>query len=765
MHNKISSKFNKISFSIIISLCVLIPLIFLPSNIAALSAVKGVTLYIGVFLALSFWLIHQFIEGTLKIPKSSFFLALLSWVILSLISALTSSNVSVSLWGRSFIFDSFATNLVLSLFVFMVATFSRDHKKLIKIFLATFIGSSITILLQTVLFLSKSVPFVGSFLANISTQGTLVGSWVDFSYFATFVFLLSLLMYEVLLPKGFFKITSFITMILSLLALVFLNFKTAWLITIISSLLIFVYKSSVERSIKNPLSKIIDGNNGVENENKSHKFPLMSLIVLILSLFFFLGSSSIGSSLSKMAGVSFTEVKPSFTVSNTIMRSALYHDPLLGDGAGSYSTAWNLYHPANINNSLFWNVSFEKGFNLFESIITTNGILPALAFIIVIILALIQGFKLFSYNFPDRFTRFIAVTSFVMTLATFVLFVFGSPSLVLIIFGFTYIGLLFGVSSLVGKTKVISLDYLKDPRTSFFSILILVLMSMLCFSAVYFTGVRFASVVMYNKSLSSGDINKSKNYIDKAISLANIDTYWKTRTVLYSTEFTNLLSTEKPDKDQLQKVFTTAEQSAQNVILLNKKDAYAWLNLSQVYQLVDIGNNDDVLTNAKQAGLEAEKYNPNNPLFKLNNANIKLIEKDKTGALADIDLALQLKPNYLDAFILIGQIKKSEGNNNALVDKLNEYISSYPANDQAYISLGNEYMQLGSYSLAVNAFAKAVNLDTSNANNLLLYIRALETSGDKKGVIRELNNLKNRFPNIKGVDEQIDRVSKSLEPQ
>ncbi|MEK7106003.1 MAG: hypothetical protein AAB895_01435, partial [Patescibacteria group bacterium] len=182
-----------------------------------------------------------------------------------------------------------------------------------------------TVLLQCILFLSKNVPFVSKYLSHVSSQGTLVGSWVDFTYFVTFVFLLALLMYEVLIPKGFFRRISFVTMLISLIALVFLNFKAAWLVTILSSLLIFVYKSSVERSLQSRLPSLLEEQQP-ESETKQ-QFPIMSFVALLIGLLFFLGSSSIGASASRFAGVSFTDIRPSFSVTNDVMRSALYKDP------------------------------------------------------------------------------------------------------------------------------------------------------------------------------------------------------------------------------------------------------------------------------------------------------------------------------------------------------------------------------------------------------------------------------------------------------
>ncbi|MES2224605.1 MAG: hypothetical protein V4478_01315, partial [Patescibacteria group bacterium] len=92
MYQNTIRRFNLISFSIITGLCVLLPFFFLPATLSGLGATKAVVLYIGVFLAFSFWLIGQFLEGSFKVPRHWAFLALGGWVLFSLVSALTSQN-------------------------------------------------------------------------------------------------------------------------------------------------------------------------------------------------------------------------------------------------------------------------------------------------------------------------------------------------------------------------------------------------------------------------------------------------------------------------------------------------------------------------------------------------------------------------------------------------------------------------------------------------------------------------------------------------
>ncbi|HRH25131.1 MAG TPA: hypothetical protein PLQ20_02225, partial [Candidatus Paceibacterota bacterium] len=338
---------------------------------------------------------------------------------------------------------------------------------------------------------------------------------------------------------------------------------------------------------------------------------------------------------------------------------------------------------------------------------------------------------------------------------------FAATGMVLVFFGFIYIGLLFGVSSLLGKTRVVSINYLKDPRTSFFAILLLVVASMLGFSAVYFTSNKFASIVFYNKALTATDIESAKKNIDKAIRLSQNDIYLRARTAIFVNQFSTLSQKENPDKTEIQSAFTQAEQSAQAAVALDSGNSQNWSLLSQVYQLIADPKNEQIMQNVTAAAIEAQKRNPNNPFFALNNARIALIKEDKNSALEEIAKALSLKKDYLDAFILKGQIEASQGDSQAVKNEVLKYTSIAPFDSQGFALLGNIYLESKNYSLALEAFSRLKVLAPNDPNSYLIYIRALELSGKKSEAVEELKAFQVKFPKITGVEDQIKRIEQS----
>lgn len=766
MYHNLSARLHAISFTIITFLCALLPLFLLPASFGGIGATKGVVLYTGVLLSFSLWIVSQFINGNLKLLKNWVFLLLGGFVLFSLISALASGNTSLALWGRGFSIDSFASVAILSLFAFLVAIFSAEQRHLIKLFLAAFIGSVLTVLLQVVLFVLKEVPFVATHLSHVATQGTLVGSWVDFSHFVTFTFVLSVLMFEVLMPRGFFRWLALFSTVLSLAVLAFLNFKVAWIITIVSALIIFVYKISVERSLFRIFSKKTDEHEAdtfsSDDGARAPRFPFLSFAGLLVGLFFLL-SSATGEHLAQFAKLNFADIRPSLVSTLQVARSTLAHDPIFGAGAGRFADQWNLYHSADVNRTLFWDTSFDMGFSWITTMLTTNGVVVGLLFLLALVFAAIHGFKLFNYQYPDQFSRFIAVTALIVLIAFTVLILLSSPGLVLVAYGFMYLGLLMGVSALVGKTKYVTFDYLSDPRSSFFAILVLVLAAMAGFSSIYFTINRFAGVVSYQKAITATDFAVAESRINKAITRSENDLFWRMRAALYAKQFAAEAAKASPDKAQMQTYFTQAEQSAQSAVAWSRASASNWLALSQIYRLVSAGDSTEAYTNAKTAADEAQKRNPNNPAFVLNQAQVALSHQDVSTANTFIDQAIALKPDYLDAFLLRAQIKGAQGDAQGVRAELQKYLSVAPFDPQGYVVFANAELEMKNYQSALDAFARARTL-TSDPSIDVSYINTFLLLGRKSDALTELQSLKARYPQIGGIDELIERTKNGSTP-
>ncbi len=756
MTNPVAKRFYNASFSILLLTVALLPLIFLPASIGGFAGIKYAILYVGTLLSVTAWIISQFVEGTMQFPRNRALLGLFVFALLSFTASLFSPNTWVSLWGNIFNFDSFATIGVLVLFAFLVSIFAREQRRLVKLFLTTFFVSIGVILLQIIFFLLRNSTDFSGLFGHVATQGTLVGTWVDFAYYATLTFILALLMIEVLAPKGIFKTLSVFGAIVSVIALVFLNFSTAWLFVVISSLLVFVYKSSVERAIHNKLNP-----NAEDAVIPETRFPGIAFVSLLIGAFFILTGPSVGASISRTIGLSFSDIRPSFSATMAIARPALAQNPIFGAGPVRFIEQWELYKPVSINNTILWNTPFENGHSTMSTLLVTHGILPVLVLLATFVLVLLLGFRLFNSQYPDRFSRFIAVTSlFMLVLFTSFLF-FGNPSIILIVFGFMLIGLLIGVSVMVGKTPLLSFQYLKDPRSSFFIILLLVITSLGTLSAAYLVSTRFLGIAAYNRALRSQTPDQAIARSARALAFSQSDIYWRTLSGLYLNKVRN--ATEE-DRVNVQTYFTQAENAAQAAIRFDGANSLNWATLGEVYQVAVAAKTEGAVQIARDALNRAASSSPTNPSRQVSLASFAISQVDISAAEGYLDKAIELKPDYLDAYVIKAQIRQSQNDTDAARDILRTYTTRFPFSDRGFFVLGTFELNLKNYAAALEAFGRARSVNPQNVEAHLRYISILIAQGNRTQAISELESLKVRFPNLGGIDAQIRQLQNGTAP-
>jgi hypothetical protein len=302
----------------------------------------------------------------------------------------------------------------------------------------------------------------------------------------------------------------------------------------------------------------------------------------------------------------------------------------------------------------------------------------------------------------------------------------ATPGIVILITSFLFVGILIGIPSLSDKKQVITFHYLKDPRTSFFAILVLVIAIMTSFSAVYFSLNKFAGTVYYNKAFYAKDAASAIASVNKSIQLSPNDVYLQARTSLLVNQFNTEAKKENPDKTTLQSYFSAAEQSAQAAVAWDSTDASNWLALSQVYQLVINKEKPETGQNAQQAVLQAIKYSPKNPLPLLSLAEISIATGDTSAAYGHIADAILLKPNYIDAYVLKAQLKQSVGDSTGARDALIAYTQVEPFDPSGFVILGNFYVGIKDTIHAIDAFTqvKTLSPQTNGIDDVIKKLRS-----------------------------------------
>lgn len=670
MHKKI---FDRLSFLSLFIVIVLLPFFFLPLTNIPIENSKGLLLVAGLLVCIVCWAIARFLDGKVILPKSWLLVSGLGVVLAFLLSAFLSVKSQVSWFGIMFDIGSFW--FIFSAFVLMLmcSIIFRTSKQA-RIVLFGIIASSVFVLVFQGLHL---------FMPNILSLGVLsgkttnlLGSWSALGIFAGFTGLLSLLVVEFFQISKNKKILFIILILLSILLIATVNFPLIWVLLGISSLMIFVYKVSIALQ---------------KNEEEKKNFPLISFVVAMVALLFFLnpliplpsGPVYLKDVISNTLKISNTEVSPSFSATMSVTKGVLSKNPFFGIGPNRFDEAWAMYKPVSINSTQFWGDSFSSGSGLLPTLFSTTGYLGILAWVVFLGLLIFTGVKSVFSGIKNEVNLEI-MSFFVLSLYLFVSSFFYSTGVVLFLLSLAFTGIFIGLTS-SNQGKEISFSFLNDHRKSFFSILFLIILIIISAALSFKYVERLVSVFYFQKALTSSTVPLAESSINKSLTLYVNDLYLRTYAQIYLIKLNSIVNKgatlSDNDKADLQVSFDQAVNSAQ---LATKSNTSSYLNfqsLGLVYQTAGGLGVKDAYGKAVEAYKVASSLNPNNPGLKLNIASNLFIDGNVKDAKDYASQALSLKPDYIDALLVLSQIAKSEGNNTEALSYAERALLISPSNE------------------------------------------------------------------------------------
>lgn len=666
-----SNILSRISFLSLFLVVVLLPVFFLPFTSIPIESSKGIFLVVGLIVSLICWIVTRFFDGKINLPRSLPLLAGGSIVVASLLSALFSGASGTSLFGTMFDVGTFWFIFVAFLLMLLSSIIFREPARARIVLFGILLSSAVVLIFQTVHLFFPKVLSLG--ILNINTANV-IGSWNAFGIFAAFFIIASMFVIEFFPVVKKIKVALVALSILSLVLIALVNFILVWEILGVFALLIFIYKISIYSNTKREEPA---------RDGKGVQFPLLSLLIVLISLFFFMSASFIGGILPAKLKISNNEVGPSFTSTMSVTKSVLRTDPIFGLGPNRFGDAWALYKPAAINTTQFWDVSFNSGSGLLPTLTATTGLLGILSWVIFLALFIFTGVKWLFFSAKNNIS-FETVSFFFLSLFLFISSFFYFTGTVIFLLAMIFAGIFIGLVSSNTPKGEISIAFLDDHRKSFFSMLALVILVIICAGLGFKYIERFASIPYYTKTLTASDLPTAEASIRKAISLNSNDLYLRTYSQVYLLKLNSLISNKSSvadaDKATLQTTLDQAISGAQVATNYNPKNYLNFQMLGTVYQTAGLIGVTDAYPKALEAYQKASTVNPGNPRLKLVLSNIAIALSDTKGAKEYANMALTLKPDYIDAFVTLAQIAKTEGNTSEAISYAEKALALAPDN-------------------------------------------------------------------------------------
>jgi cytochrome c-type biogenesis protein CcmH/NrfG len=752
MESKKVQFFNKLSFVILFATVFGSLFFFIPYVSVTLEASKGFLLSVGVTLALFFWLIARLGEGKFIVPKDRLILFAGIIPFVFFVASLFSSSLYISLFGHGFEIGTFGSMLVLFVLFFLSSMYFQTEKRLWYFFGGLF-GAAIILAVFELINLFLGFGKLPGLLNGVS-NGNLVGTWNNFALVFGLIVLLCAFTLEFLNTRKLFTVVQYCLLVVSLFFLIILNIPFVWLLVGLFSLVFAVYTISLKRT-----SVAV---NTTQGDNK--KFPFASLLIFFVCLIFLVGSNSIGALISRHINVANTDVRPSLVATGEVAYKAIRHNPFFGTGPNTFVNDWALWQPKAIAQTPYWNVDFENGIGLIPTFLITTGVVGFAAFLLFIIVFLMRSIQSLRIAVQNPLANYFIVTTFMISLYSWISLVFYSPNVVMLILAFASSGALVSILVYKKAVPVSEFSFLADPRQSFFVILGLIVVMIAAISTTYVYAEKFASVIYFSKSLNPqsnlDSLSRSERMLNNALVLDKNDIYYRTLSQVYIGEIGVLVNDKNISQDRLktsvQQLVNAASTSAGLAVTQNPKQYLNYMNLGNVYSSLVPLSVVNSYESAVTAYTKAQELAPNNPAVILARASLEYVHKDTDQAKKYISQAIALKPDYTDAMFLLAQIYVDQGQTSDAIKEAQTASQASPNDPTVFFRLGLLEYNNSNYSDAVGSFETAVSLDPTYVNARYYYGQALKKVGRSADALAQFKILDQLVPNNKDIQDELN---------
>jgi tetratricopeptide (TPR) repeat protein len=756
MESKTVAFFNKLSFTLLIATIFGSLFFFIPYIPVTLPAAKGFLLSIGITLSFFFWLIARLGEGKFTAPRDRLIVFAAAIPVVFFLASFFSSSKYVSFFGSGFEVGTFGSMLIMFLIFFLSSLYFQTEKRLWNFFGLLLLGAFIIAIFQLLyLFVDVGSLLPGFFRG--ATSGNLIGSWNDFALFFGLITLLSIVTLDFLQTKGWVRVFQYFILLASIFFIIVINMPLVWLLVGLFSVIIFVYSISLQQA-----------GVGLGGSHKK-KFPFTALILILICFVFLVSNNTIGSLVSRYVNVSNSEVRLSLSATSQIALKAIKHNPFFGTGPNTFVVDWSLWKPADVAETIFWNVDFDNGFGLIPTFAATTGILGLASIALFLVILFIRGLQSFRVAVRDTLSSYFILTTLMILIYTWVAVIFYSPNIIMVMLAFASSGILIAILVYKQVVGMSEFSFLSDPRNSFFSILGIIAVMIATISTTYLYAEKFTSIIFFSKSLkvdttSIDSLVASERMIRNAISLDGNDLYYRALSQIHIAQIGVLVSDKNISQDTLkssiQQLVNAAQTSALEAVRQNPKQYQNHMNLGNIYAaLVPLGV-ENSYESAVSAYIEAGKLAPQNPSIILARAQLELVKKNNAEAKKLIDQALTIKTNYAEALLLLAQIKQGEGDLPGAIKQAESAAQKSPNDPTIFFVIGSYRYNNADYKGAVDAFESAVILNPNYLNARYLLGQAYEKVGRTGDALIQYKILNKIVPENQDVIKAIESLSK-----
>jgi len=762
---------ERIASLCILALAFLLPAFFVPAISFPFQFSKAILLSILVLVVFALWIVARLKDGEFIIPNSPIFAGLGAVVGLFVLSGFASGSPVSSFIGQGFEVGTTFSVLVASLLAFLIAILFRTKEQIFGSYLA-FLASFFLLALFHLLRLIFGPDFLSAGILTETVSNT-IGKWNDLGVFFGVSALLSLVTIEFLSLNRLFKSLIYLALLVSLFFLAIVNFPTVWFVLGLFSLIFLVYLISFSPAGPQTGKDESAGEAGAGAPRPLRRIPVPSLLVLLVSVIFIMAGNTIGGEINKALKISQIEARPSWSATFDVARQTLIEDPLLGAGPNEFVGEWLKYKPDAISGTIFWNTDFSYGVGLIPTFLATTGILGVMAWIVFFLLFLYSGFKAILSSFADTLSQYLITSSFLVALFLWIFSVFYIPSLTIFALTFLFTGLFVAALTAERMSSVISVSFVKDPRSGFISVLLLILLLIGSVTLGYALVQKYVASILFQRGVISfnteGNVDKAETLIARAAAMSPSDIHYRFLTELSLMRMNTLLQNSKETaadsvRTEFQRLLGGALGNARQAVALNPHGYENFLSLGRVYEAVVPLKMDGAYESAKASYDQALTLNPKSPAILLTLARLEVAKGDKAKARERIAATLARKNNYTEAIFLLSQIEVQEGNIKGAIASVEAAAAIAPDDSSIFFQLGLLRFNDKDYAGAAGALERATTLNPTYANAKYFLGLSYEKLERKADAVKQFTDLATTNPDNKEISLILSNLKAGRNP-
>lgn len=736
---------NKVSFYILFLITFLTPIFFVPVEFISTQFGTSLLFAFGVIVALILYIVSSLFSGSLDLPHpAKYIIGSMALVpIVYTLAGVANGFSRLSFFGYTFDISTVGFIVLGFAYLFLVSLLFRDRQRVFYAYFA-FVLSSIILsvfLLVRIIWGSDVLSF--GIFSNITSS--MVGSWNNVGIFFGIGAILSLLTYEMIKVSGFMKLVLSVALLLSLFFLALVNFSLIWMILAVCSFLFILYGI---------FSSEPDHMGVVTLKSRLINTPIYALIVLIISVSFVVWGSTLGATLSQTFNITNVEVRPTLAVTLDIAKNTINSHPLFGSGPNTFTAQWLTWKPDDIVSTIFWNTDFTNGIGLIPTFAVTTGLIGILSWLLFLGFYVYLGVRSIFARTDDKFVKYLITSSFFVSLYLWIMTFVYIPSTVVFILTLFFTGLFFASVYLSGLVEVETKTFSDNPRKGFVFSLVLVALFAMSFSLGYGLFKNSKSLFYFQKSSYAintlQDIDKSEEFIAKAIETVPTDIYYRALSEIEVNKLNQILSTDqknvKPEVVQKQFSDTLASAIKAGIASRDADDTnyLNWIALGRVYEAVSAPELkiEGAYESAQIAYTEALKRNPKNPAMLILFSRLAVAKKDLKLARDYALQAIQLKKNYIDAYFLLSQIEVADNNIKGAIDSVTAASVIDPTDAGIFFQLGLLKYNIKDFNGAIEALERATSMTPDYANAKYFLGLSYEAVGKHALAIAQFERLK-----------------------